>query len=518
MKLLSLTRVDYENNFCQAVNTIIDAKLQGMKYDFTDRCTIIDDSKASIGKYRVDNGKAKYYAYSENTEYKKEQNVYVLIPQNDYTKDATILGKVVTENEGVIESASPLNDIAKFRTYESGQDFEFVNRGILANDPEQQFKEIVEINNISKKTIEGFTALALEVNMNTLFPYDFITSGEYGIKISFYGVGSSEQIGETLTFSSNNFIGDIYNLNGFFTQCNIYNVFYFGDENFNCFANYNEADIIIKVSLFQENNFKYFDNIKEQFVPYLDDDGQTKLNDNITIDSLKIHFGRFKNEFSEDDNSSIVDIFPIQAQISDGKYHYTFGAKWFFKDTIYNDDGEIEDIQYNLFDDIPSIESYFNRTLGNDYRVLQWFQYNENVGEEGAGINWENTNQFNFKCALDNLNNANLKIKCQLKDSFSSVDTEIVYYSNTIDCKYEDSKFIFKNIIDSQKPDDSQEEIETNGVTIKYGTGYQPIQGEDKPYYETREISFGQAKMRFCANGDIQIYKNGNWKQILTEV
>ena len=71
MRLLSLTRVDYENNFCQAVNTIIDAKLQGMKYDYTDRCTIIDDSKASIGKYRVDNGKAKYYAYSENTEYKE---------------------------------------------------------------------------------------------------------------------------------------------------------------------------------------------------------------------------------------------------------------------------------------------------------------------------------------------------------------------------------------------------------------------------------------------------------------
>ena len=508
MSLLSLTRVDYENNFCQAVNTIIDAKLQGMKYDYTDRCTIIDDSKASIGKYRVDNGKAKYYAYSENTEYKEGQNVYVLIPQNDYTKDATILGKVVTEDEGVIESASPLNDIAVFRTYESGQDFEFVNRGILANDPDQGKKEVVTISGISKADIEGFTALALEININTLFPYNFITSGEYGIEVVFY-YGENQIIGSPIRFSSNDFIGDIYNLNKFFTQFNIYKL---NELGFDFFQNYyNDLAITIKVSLFQNNNFKYFNNVKEQFTPYQNEKGKN-LGDNITIDSLKIHFGRFKDEFLEEDKSSIVEIFPINAQFESS--YYNFGVKWFFKDTIYNDDGEVKDIQYKLFDTISSVNDYFKTELKETDVVLKWFKYNETEGEDGAGINWEDTKQFNFNCSFNNLESFELKLKCQLLERFSQV-SQTIYYSNIINCKYENDNFIFENIIDSQKPDDSQKEIEANGVTVKYGEGYK--YDSDK-ICETREISFGQAKMRFCANGDIQIYKNGNWKQILIEV
>lgn len=216
MRLLSLTTVEYQDSFCQAVNAIVDGRISGIKYDFTDRCTIVDDSKASLGKYYVDNGEAKYYAYTENTKYRKGENVYVLIPQNDYTKDKTIIGRVISDGEEALAGLSPLDDMAIFKTYEFSKT-DFISRGILANDPDVSRKLIASVNGLEKKELLGFTVTAIELEINTLFPYNFITSGEYGIEVEFLEHESKKGLINTLRFSSNDFLGQIYNLKSFFT-------------------------------------------------------------------------------------------------------------------------------------------------------------------------------------------------------------------------------------------------------------------------------------------------------------
>ena len=64
--------------FCQAVDTIIQDRINSVNFDKTVICTIVDDSEKEKGKYRVDYGSsATFYAYTENTKLSKGNVVYV---------------------------------------------------------------------------------------------------------------------------------------------------------------------------------------------------------------------------------------------------------------------------------------------------------------------------------------------------------------------------------------------------------------------------------------------------------
>jgi hypothetical protein len=55
-------------NICESIQIIGESLLEGLSYDKTVVCTIIDDSERDKGKYVVqENGNVTYEAYSENT-------------------------------------------------------------------------------------------------------------------------------------------------------------------------------------------------------------------------------------------------------------------------------------------------------------------------------------------------------------------------------------------------------------------------------------------------------------------
>jgi hypothetical protein len=63
---------NYAENICESIEIISKSLLEGLSYDKTVVCTIIDDSKRSKGIYTVKEGMgATYEAYSENTQYRK---------------------------------------------------------------------------------------------------------------------------------------------------------------------------------------------------------------------------------------------------------------------------------------------------------------------------------------------------------------------------------------------------------------------------------------------------------------
>ena len=70
--------IDYGEIFCNAVDEIITSKLQGLQYDITKLCTIIDDTYSNQGKYIVSDGAARYEAFSTDTNLRKGNNVLVL--------------------------------------------------------------------------------------------------------------------------------------------------------------------------------------------------------------------------------------------------------------------------------------------------------------------------------------------------------------------------------------------------------------------------------------------------------
>lgn len=86
---------DYGEIFCQAVDEIVGQRLEAVKFDQTILCTIIDDSWRDTGKYIVSNngGTTKFEAFSENTDYRNNNNVYVQIPSGDWDQQKIIIGK-----------------------------------------------------------------------------------------------------------------------------------------------------------------------------------------------------------------------------------------------------------------------------------------------------------------------------------------------------------------------------------------------------------------------------------------
>ena len=65
-------------------------------YDKTIQAQIISCEDATIGKYKCRYQDAIFYAYTGNTDItlSKGANVYILVPENDMSKDKTIIGMV----------------------------------------------------------------------------------------------------------------------------------------------------------------------------------------------------------------------------------------------------------------------------------------------------------------------------------------------------------------------------------------------------------------------------------------
>ena len=84
---------NYAENIFQAIDVIVGARLSEISYDTTVKATIINADKAGKGEYIVDDGSSRYKAYSETTTYEVEDEVYVSIPNGDYTQQKIITGK-----------------------------------------------------------------------------------------------------------------------------------------------------------------------------------------------------------------------------------------------------------------------------------------------------------------------------------------------------------------------------------------------------------------------------------------
>lgn len=82
----------------EALDIIINKRLESVQKDKTILCVVEDTSKAKEGEYTVSNASAKFTAYSENVNYVVGQNVWVLIPEGDYNNEKKIIGKHVGDS------------------------------------------------------------------------------------------------------------------------------------------------------------------------------------------------------------------------------------------------------------------------------------------------------------------------------------------------------------------------------------------------------------------------------------
>ena len=105
-----MASIDYGENLAQAVEIIVKSQLEGLAYDKTLLCSIVDNSQAKEGIYRVTDGSVEFTAYSTDKNFNVGANVYVQIPQGDFNQQKTIIGKKVSAESESVTWISPLNN------------------------------------------------------------------------------------------------------------------------------------------------------------------------------------------------------------------------------------------------------------------------------------------------------------------------------------------------------------------------------------------------------------------------
>lgn len=107
-----LTRVnEIQDKILQAIGIVNSQALASLQYDKTIVCTIVNDKDRKEGKYDVSDGAMVFTAYSTDIKLRKNNSVYVTIPQGNYENQKIIIGKKITETEKPFVFTQPFDTI-----------------------------------------------------------------------------------------------------------------------------------------------------------------------------------------------------------------------------------------------------------------------------------------------------------------------------------------------------------------------------------------------------------------------
>ena len=275
-------RVDYEEILLEAMSILSKKQIESISFDKTIEAVVTDASKASDGVYTVSTGSSEFLAYSTETEYKVNDAVMVTVPQGNFDKQKIIIGKQVDKMNTPMIYKSPFqklvdvsnnliddeHEISFWANRTTGiegkcwdkEELDFKNSSAYTELEDGQPVGLIwssgEIGDIFE---EGFTCIGLSAQFSTwLSEYNTI-AGNYGLvlEITFkcMDIETNDPAKNTfvkyVTFDSDEFFGDVYNFETYYTQEQLFNI-----EEFKDFP-------IVRLRLFayQRNNFVTFNNV-----------------------------------------------------------------------------------------------------------------------------------------------------------------------------------------------------------------------------------------------------------------
>ena len=300
--------IDYGEVLCTAVDEIVSARMQGLKYDITKLCTIVDDTNSYQGKYVVSDGTARYEAFTTDNNLKKGNSVLVTIPNGDYSMQKIIKGRIAATDTTPFKYTSPLDTMISIKNdlLDINQpDWVSKDRGLVANYENDSITDVIysvgadtrdSVGNMTGSS--GFTRLGVSADFKSLLSGFDVLSGSYGLKIVVYSEsiekpGIDKNVVYVLDFNSADMIGNPYQFEEFFSQEKVFDISYINKIK------------RIDVYFYQGNNF--IDGNGE-YIPFLvknnyDTDMELRDSlqpDNLFIDNVKLYLGYDKNEFKDE--------------------------------------------------------------------------------------------------------------------------------------------------------------------------------------------------------------------------
>jgi hypothetical protein len=85
----------------------------------------------------VTDGSSKFYAYSISTDYKKNDAVYVTVPNGDFNNQKLITGKQISKNTSPYIFRTPFDTMVDVSTNLITEQINFDNVWLRANDPDE---------------------------------------------------------------------------------------------------------------------------------------------------------------------------------------------------------------------------------------------------------------------------------------------------------------------------------------------------------------------------------------------
>lgn len=238
----------YENQILSTIENIVDNTLSQSQYDKTIQGTIQKITDLTLSKYLVKYQDSSFEAISadKNTVFQRDDLVYVLIPNGDFNKDKTIIGKVggnIIRNPNVYSTGDTYIKTGEILNNEKNT---FSLCSYYGNQEKVLFDKENNINllgfkeDILLEQLQFSDTFILEFQLKTELKRSQRTQGNYGIKILAI---IENEIGQTmeknLIFDINNINGNPYNISTFTTQIKLF-------ENIN-------IKEIKKISIFEEN-------------------------------------------------------------------------------------------------------------------------------------------------------------------------------------------------------------------------------------------------------------------------
>ena len=325
--------MNYGDIVCESVKIIGESLLEGLQFDKSVICTIVDDSEREQGTYIVTDGSVTFKVYSENTSYRKNTVVYVTIPNGDYDNDKIITGKKPVTVNG--ESKEPFIYTSPFSTIidVSGNLIENTDStGLIANLPATYYELIYsgvnesnylnyfikdeydnyimpdkfdnnyqyyeqKNNGLSKTIFEktfltpyyGFTRLGIQASFMAWLQENHCIAGNYGLKLTveFTSKGSLTQTETEIStrvmyLDVSDMLGNPYAFETYYNQEKVFDISTFGGVSY------------IKLEFYQDANSFYTQN--GQMISYLDDFGEL-IFPNLFVKDCRVCLGYVVNSY-----------------------------------------------------------------------------------------------------------------------------------------------------------------------------------------------------------------------------
>ena len=230
----------------EAINLIASKKVSDLPYDKTVICTITDTSKADQNEYTVTDNTSTFTAYSENTEYGLNAQVYVTIPNGDMQNKKYISGLYISDENGdYITYVSPMNSFVDLTGDLTKDKFRDTRFSLLANNPEELTTFVWDSGVVSYR---NYTCLGVQADFMSLFNSADVSSGNYGLAITVKGkTENGAQIIRTMYLDSSDMYGDPFHFTVDYLQEKLFDV-----------ADLDEITNI-NVNFYQNANFKLTD-------------------------------------------------------------------------------------------------------------------------------------------------------------------------------------------------------------------------------------------------------------------